>query len=160
MIGKDIKISLSKFNKAQTTLRRKEMNKKKLLFYSVVMAICCVSLTSVSYGVLKSKECFSCDVVGSCKGRYIITDSSAPRPAGCTQNGVNCGGNCYRCKNKTAYGFCVYDGHSSCEYDTNQKSLNCGDKYRYACSGLWSSNCSCGSSNGEDTGNACVVTKC
>jgi hypothetical protein len=117
----------------------------------------------LSLGVYGASVCkWKCEESGSCMNTVVITTSSAPRPEGCTKSGDNCTGDCYRCKNKSEINWCIYTGSSSdtCYYQTSDKILKCGDKYKYTCSGTWADNCTCASTGGSDTGNDCEKIKC
>lgn len=98
---------------------------------------------------------------GSCKNSMYLDEDNLPWPEGCTElTSGTCGGDCYRNQNSSATMWCEYKPCETCWFQYADKVLACGDKFKFACGGTWTSKCNCPKTGGTDTGENGIADKC
>jgi hypothetical protein len=120
-----------------------------------------IAVTDWAFGATRKLCHSSCESSQGCGGWLVLDLNNSPWPLGCTKNGDNCAGTCYRCQNSTASNFCRYDSTEGAQCGwTFQQYVDCGTKFSYNCGGVWATYCTCPSVGGVNTGQGCKLGLC
>ena len=133
------------------------MNGRQVVI-TVCVACVCAFVCATIYAGVETTACDATCTTENCANR--VTYNGDGYVAGCTQNGENCAGQCYKCTAGATTDICVRSVGSTCKGNTSLGTFSCGKKTYYPCAGTWP-NCTCNDGGGgTSSDDGCTIAYC